>query len=62
MKTSMILFAVGLVAITVYLALFASGIEELPLWLNLLCLLAPVGFGLGLLGVFLENRNRPKAS
>lgn len=62
MKTSMVLFAIGLVAITADLVLFASGMTELPLWLNLLCLLAPVGFGLGLLGVFLENRNRKRAS
>lgn len=62
MKTSMVLFAIGLVAITADLVLFASGVTELPLWLNLLCLLAPVGFGLGLLAVFLENKNRPRAS
>lgn len=62
MKISMVLFAIGLLAITADLVLFASGMTELPLWLNLLCLLAPVGFGLGLVGVFLENRNRTKAS
>ena len=62
MKASMVLFFVGLLAITADLVLFASGMTELPLWLNLLCLLAPVGFGLGLFAVVQENRRRAPRS
>jgi hypothetical protein len=52
----MALFAVGTIAIAVDLALFASGERNLPLWLNLLCLLAPIGLGVGLFGVVREAR------
>lgn len=50
------LFGIGLLAVIVILVLFATGSENLPLWLNLVALLAPVGFGLGLLGVYRESR------
>jgi hypothetical protein len=44
------------------LAMFASGARDLPLWLNLLCLLAPVGLGLGLLGTYFQARSWRKNS
>ncbi len=56
-KVGMSLFAVGLVAIFVDLALFASGRENLPVWLNLICMLAPVGLGVGLVGVVNEAKS-----
>ena len=56
------LFGIGLLAVMVILVLFATGNGELPLWLNLLALLAPVGFGLGLLGVYLEARSSRTAA
>ena len=56
------LFGIGLLAVLVVLVLFATGRDELPLWLNLVALLAPVGFGLGLLGVYLEARSSRTAA
>lgn len=58
----MVLFVIGLIAIAVILVLFATGMTELPLWLNLVAMLAPVGFGLGLLGVYGEARAARKAA
>ena len=55
-KIGMAAFAVGLVAIFADFILFASGSHDLPLWLNLTAMLAPVGLGLGLIGVVRENR------
>ena len=55
-------FGIGLLAVVVILVLFATGRQELPLWLNLVALLAPVGFGLGLLGVYLEARSSRTAA
>ncbi|MET0966376.1 MAG: hypothetical protein ABWZ02_08275 [Nakamurella sp.] len=49
-------FLVGLLAVGVIMVLFATGSHDLPLWLNLLAMLAPIGFGIGLLGVFGEAR------
>ena len=56
MKVAMVVFAVGVIAIVVDLALFASGSRDLPLWLNLLCLLAPVGLGRRPAGHLLSRR------
>lgn len=55
-KIGMMLFAIGLVAIFADFVLFAAGSHDLPLWLNLTAMLAPVGLGLGLIGVVRENR------
>jgi hypothetical protein len=60
-KIAMVCFAVGTVAIFADMVLFASGSRDLPLWLNLLALLAPIGFGLGLLAVFLQARRARRA-
>lgn len=51
-------FGIGLLAVVVIMAAFASGAHDLPLWLNLTAMLAPIGFGLGLIGVFVEARSR----
>jgi hypothetical protein len=55
-RIGFVVFGIGLLAVAVILVLFATGSTELPLWLNLVALLAPLGFGVGLLGVFLEAR------
>ncbi len=52
----MALFAIGLLAIFTDMILFAAGTRDLPLWVNLTAMLAPVGLGLGLIGVVRENR------
>ena len=57
----MAVFPIGLIAIFADMILFASGSRNLPLWLNLTAMLAPVGLGLGLLGVLLENRRSSPA-
>jgi hypothetical protein len=51
------IFVIGLLAVGVIMVLFATGSHDLPLWLNLVAMLAPVGFGIGLLGVYLEARS-----
>ncbi len=61
-KIGMALFALGVVAIAMDLVLFASGSRDLPLWLNLLCLLAPIGLGVGLYGVFRDARSSGRRS
>jgi len=58
----MVLFVIGLLAVAVIFVLFATGSTELPLWLNLIAMLAPVGFGVGLLGVYSEARAARKAA
>ncbi len=60
-KIGMAVFAVGLVAIFADMILFAAGSRDLPLWVNLTAMLAPVGLGLGLLGVVRENRQSSPA-
>jgi len=61
-KMAMLAFTVGLLAIVVDIILFATGSRDLPLWLNLLALLAPIGFGLGLAGVIQENRHAARSA
>ncbi|MBP2475019.1 putative membrane protein YhdT [Crossiella equi] len=50
------LFAIGIAAVAGVFGLFASGYTELPLWLNLACLLAPAGLALGAFAVFRQSR------
>jgi uncharacterized membrane protein YhdT len=59
-KVGMVVFFIGGLAIVADVALYASGRHDLPLWLNLCAMLAPIGFGVGMLGVFLENRSANK--
>lgn len=55
-RVGVLVFALGLVAVAVIFAMFAAGAHDLPLWLNLGAMLAPVGFGLALLGLFRQAR------
>ena len=55
-KIGMICFCIGTLAIVADVILFASGFHDLPLWLNLTALLAPIGLGVGLVGILVENR------
>ena len=52
----------AVLAVAVIMVLFATGTTELPLWLNLVAILAPVGFGLGLVAVFNEARGSRRTS
>jgi hypothetical protein len=60
-KIGMAVFAIGLIAVFADMILFAAGSRNLPLWLNLTAMLAPVGLGLGLIGVVQENRRSSPA-
>lgn len=62
MRVGMVLFAVGLLAIAANLVLFASGSRNLPVWLNVVCMLAPLGLGVGLVGVVREARAASRAA
>lgn len=55
------LFVVGLLAVAVILVLFFSGVRDLPLWANLVAGLAPVGFGLVLVGIFRDARRSSRS-
>lgn len=55
-KIGMAVFCIGLIAILADVALFASGSRDLPLWLNLVAILAPVGLGIGLVGTVVGAR------
>jgi hypothetical protein len=55
-RIGFVVFGIGLLGVVVIMALFATGSHDLPLWLNLVAMLAPVGFGIGLLGVYRESR------
>jgi hypothetical protein len=55
-RAGVLVFALGLLAVAVIFAMFAAGAHDLPLWLNLAAMLAPVGFGLALLGLFRQAR------
>ncbi len=60
-KVGMVLFVIGLVAIAADLVLFATGSRNLPVWLNVTCMLAPVGLGVALVGVAREARHTGRA-
>ncbi len=54
--TGAALFAAGLLAVAAIMVLFATGSHDLPLWLNLAAMLAPTGFGLGLIDLLMDAR------
>jgi len=51
------LFVVGLAFIAVDVAPFFDGVHNSPLWMNLACLLAPIGFVLALWSGLRSGRN-----
>ena len=55
------LFAVGVLAVVVIMVMFASGSHDLPLWLNLTAMLAPLGFAVGMVGVAVDARRSSRA-
>jgi uncharacterized membrane protein YhdT len=56
------LFAVGLVFVAVDVLPFLAGDSDTPLWLNLACLLAPVGFAVMVWTVFRRGREEQRAA
>jgi hypothetical protein len=62
-RVGFVVFGIGLLGVAVIMVAFATGSHDLPLWLNLVAMLAPVGFGIGLIGVYREARaSRPSAA
>jgi len=59
-KAAMLVFTVGLLAICVDAVLFVAGSRDIPWWLHLITVLAPVGLGVGLIGTVLEARRDPR--
>lgn len=55
-RIGFVVFGIGLLGVVVIMVLFATGSHDLPLWLNLVAMLAPVGFGIGLVGIYRESR------
>jgi hypothetical protein len=60
-RIGMALFAIGVLAIVVIMVMFASGSHDLPLWLNLTAMLAPLGFAVGMAGVAVDARRSSRA-
>jgi len=62
MRIGLILFALGLVAIAVDVLPFFADHHNRPLWLNLLCLLAPTGFALAVGSALHAGRDEQRAA
>jgi len=56
------LFAIGLVFIAVDVLPFFDGVRNRPLWLNLACLLAPLGFALAVGSAVRSGRREQRAA
>ena len=56
LPVSMALFTLGLIAIVSIFALYATGHENLPLWLNLATLLTPLGLIIGVVSTIASSR------
>jgi hypothetical protein len=56
LPVSVALFSIGLIAIVAVFALYATGHHDLPLWLNLSTMLAPVGFVVGVVAAIMRAR------
>ncbi len=56
-----VLFAAGLVFIAIDVLPFAAGDHNRPLWLNLACLLAPIGLGVLLVTTVRSGRAEQRA-
>lgn len=57
----MVLFLIGLLAVAVIMVLFFTGVHDLPLWVNLIAALAPIGFGVALVGIFRDARRSSRS-
>jgi hypothetical protein len=55
-RVGLVLFAIGIITIAVAFIPFFAGKHDWPLWLNLLCMLAPVGLVLAIAGVWRGGR------
>ncbi|KEI45457.1 hypothetical protein [Saccharopolyspora rectivirgula] len=58
LRVAVVLFGLGLAAVVAIFVLFALGLQDLPLWLNLAALLCPLGLICGVVGVIMRARRR----
>lgn len=59
MQASIVLFALGMLAVVVVFVLFAIGLTDLPVWLSAFAgVVTPLGLGLGLVSLVREHRRR----
>lgn len=56
MPAVLILFGIGLLAVLAIFGLFAAGYRNLPVWLNLAAMLAPLALGVGLVSAVVQAR------
>jgi uncharacterized membrane protein YhdT len=56
------LFAVGLVFLVATVVPFFWGSHDRPLWMNIGCMLAPLGFVVAVVGVFRAGRAEQRAA
>ena len=62
MPVAMGLFGLGLIAVLAVFGLYATGTEDLPLWLNLATLLAPAGLVLGVVTSIARTRRASRGT
>ncbi len=60
LPTSVALFGVGVLAIMIIFGLYAIGWHNLPVWLNVIAMLAPLGLITGVIGVIRQTRNETR--
>ncbi|MBK1785390.1 hypothetical protein [Prauserella cavernicola] len=59
MRAGIGLFAIGMVAVVAVFVMFASGLEDLPVWLSAAAgVVTPLGLLLGLIALVREHRQR----
>lgn len=61
-RIGLVLFVLGLVFIAVDVLPFFAGRHNTPLWLNLLCLLAPIGFAVAIGSALRAGRAEQRAA
>lgn len=61
-RTGLVLFALGVVAITLDVIPFFFDVHDRPLWLNLACLLAPAGLAVAVVSAFRRGRADQRAA
>jgi uncharacterized membrane protein YhdT len=61
-RLGLALIAAGLIFIAIDVLPFFAGDGETPLWLNLACLLAPLGFAVAVWSALRAGRNEQRAA
>ncbi|SFB62269.1 hypothetical protein SAMN05216266_13035 [Amycolatopsis marina] len=57
MRTGVVLFAIGMVAVVAVFVMFAAGLQDLPVWLSAAAgVITPLGLALGLIALVREGR------